>query len=138
MPSNGNNGSKWIRKERRALIYHRDDYRCAWCLRKLSDRALKQRHGHTGWQAYRTLDHVIPRSKRGDHSTHNLLTSCKGCNELRGDLNAIEFATLLTQNEADPATARATILDRIIDLIGRPLQARLPFIEPTKRGTERV
>ena len=53
----------------RQNIYKRDGYRCVYC----------------GGREKLTLDHVIPRSKGGRDSWHNLVTACQRCNTEKGD-----------------------------------------------------
>lgn len=38
-----------------------------------------------------TLDHVEPRMRGGDDSEGNLVTACRPCNELKGNLPAWSF-----------------------------------------------
>ena len=53
----------------RQNVFKRDDYTCQYC----------------GTHKDLTLDHVIPRSKRGKSSWSNLVTACKRCNARKGD-----------------------------------------------------
>lgn len=53
----------------RTNIFKRDGYRCVYC----------------GVRENLTLDHVIPRSKGGRDSWHNLVTACQKCNTEKGD-----------------------------------------------------
>jgi 5-methylcytosine-specific restriction endonuclease McrA len=53
----------------RQNIFKRDNFRCVYCGRPDS----------------LTLDHVIPRSRGGRESWHNLVTACQRCNTLKGD-----------------------------------------------------
>lgn len=65
-------GSKWITPARRARLYLRDDYRCAWCGAFLIAVPPHQR----------TLD-LVPRRLGGPHDDWNLVTACKECNDRR-------------------------------------------------------
>lgn len=56
----------------RANIYWRDDYKCQYCGNHFPHSSL-------------TLDHVIPKSKGGDKSWANLVTSCNKCNQKKAD-----------------------------------------------------
>lgn len=67
--------AKWINRRRRARIYARDGWRCAYCL---SDKDL-------------TLDHLRPRAKGGSNVTTNLVTSCLSCNSRRGKRSLRSF-----------------------------------------------
>jgi 5-methylcytosine-specific restriction endonuclease McrA len=56
------------RMSRRAL-FARDGYECQYC----------------GSRAKLTVDHVVPRSRGGDSSWFNVVTSCSTCNARKGD-----------------------------------------------------
>jgi len=114
--SNGSNGSKWIRPEKRRRIYCRDRHRCVWCTKDLS-RSSKVR---------RTLDHVRPRSwpavwyKSGPYrltpsvNHHgNLVTACLRCNARRGGLSAVAFAWTFPSPDI--------VLERIAQALETPL-----------------
>jgi len=57
------------RRMSRRAVFARDQYRCQYC----------------GSNCDLTLDHVIPRSRGGDHSWENVVTSCAPCNARKGD-----------------------------------------------------
>lgn len=61
-----------IRKE----IFKRDNYTCSYC-------------GGRGGQL--ECDHIVPRSKGGDHSPGNLTTACRPCNRAKRDKTAEEW-----------------------------------------------
>jgi 5-methylcytosine-specific restriction endonuclease McrA len=52
----------------RAALMHRDRFRCAYC----------------GGRA-ETIDHVIPRSRGGQHTWHNCVACCAKCNHRKAD-----------------------------------------------------
>ena len=52
----------------RAALMHRDRFRCAYCGAKAD-----------------TVDHVVPRSRGGDHSWENCVAACSTCNHLKAD-----------------------------------------------------
>ncbi|CRK49252.1 conserved hypothetical protein [Rhodococcus sp. RD6.2] len=52
----------------RAALMHRDRFRCAYC----GDKA-------------ETVDHVIPRSRGGEHSWENCVACCAPCNHRKAD-----------------------------------------------------
>ena len=56
----------------RAAIMLRDMYVCQYCGEKPGQLAL-------------TVDHVVPRSRGGEHSWTNLATACKRCNQRKGN-----------------------------------------------------
>ena len=53
----------------RRAVFARDRYRCQYC----------------GSDKHLTVDHVVPRSKGGDDSWENVVTSCAPCNLRKGD-----------------------------------------------------
>ncbi len=53
----------------RRAVFARDRYRCQYC----------------GSDKHLTVDHVIPRSKGGEDSWENVVTSCAPCNLRKGD-----------------------------------------------------
>ncbi|MBK8049933.1 MAG: HNH endonuclease [Anaerolineales bacterium] len=57
----------------RAAIMLRDAYTCQYC-------------GEKPGQLVLTVDHVIPRSRCGEHTWTNLVTACKRCNQRKGSL----------------------------------------------------
>lgn len=57
------------RKVSRRVVLARDDHRCQYC----------------GSRSHLTIDHVIPRSRGGNSSWENIVTSCAPCNSRKGD-----------------------------------------------------
>jgi 5-methylcytosine-specific restriction endonuclease McrA len=53
----------------RRAVFARDHFRCQYC----------------GSDKHLTVDHVIPRSRGGDDSWENVVTSCAACNLKKGD-----------------------------------------------------
>lgn len=53
-------------------IFIRDDYLCAYCGKRFSTNNL-------------SIDHIIPKSKKGPHTWDNLITACIPCNSKKGD-----------------------------------------------------
>jgi 5-methylcytosine-specific restriction endonuclease McrA len=58
-----------------------------------------------------SLDHILPVSRQGSFSRHNIAVCCEGCNSLKGNLNEYEF-TLLQQAIAKMATEAAQDIKR--------------------------
>ena len=52
----------------RAALMRRDNYKCAYCGRKAE-----------------TIDHVVPRSRGGQHAWENCVASCTICNHRKAD-----------------------------------------------------
>lgn len=53
-------------------VARRDNHTCAYCGRHLGKNIA-------------TVDHVMPRSKGGQHTWHNTVAACKPCNNKKGD-----------------------------------------------------
>ncbi|MEQ9359741.1 HNH endonuclease [Coleofasciculus chthonoplastes] len=69
----------------RREVLRRDKHRCQYC----------------GSPKRLTLDHVIPRSKGGNHRWDNVVTACQRCNSQKGDRTPEQAGmTLLTQPKA--------------------------------------
>src|ERR1700758_2436384 len=89
----------------RAALMHRDRFRCAYCGARAD-----------------TVDHVVPRSRGGDHTWENCVASCSICNHRKADrllselgwsLRAVphtpkgqHWRLLSTVKELDPAWVR--------------------------------
>ena len=76
-----NNGSGWIRQDKRLAIYLRDGGECVYCTASISDEGITM-----------SLDHVTPQSCGGDNSESNLVTCCTRCNSTRGNRDVAKFA----------------------------------------------
>lgn len=95
-------GGHWISDVDRLAIYIRDSFMCAYCGRDLRNASARDV----------TLDHLLPRSKGGKHSSRNLVTACRSCNSARGNRPWVDYA---------PGGAR----DRIEQLRMSPLNREL-------------
>lgn len=71
----------------RQNIFKRDSFRCVYC----------------GTRDHLTLDHVIPRSRGGRESWHNLVTACQRCNTIKGDRTPQEADMQMTQEPFRPS-----------------------------------
>ncbi len=78
------------RKISRRALFARDGWRCAYC-------------GTTGGRL--TLDHVVPRSRGGESSWENVVTSCATCNHRKGDRLPEEVQMSLRTPPRAPAPA---------------------------------
>jgi 5-methylcytosine-specific restriction endonuclease McrA len=134
--ANGNRGqgSKWIRPEKRERIYARDGWRCCWCECAVAGArhiAAAVRVGYDPAQLQRVacLDHFIGRAAGGSNAASNLLTSCMQCNDERGELSALAYASKLARAKALAAGAtrdrealyRFEILERCLRALDAPL-----------------
>lgn len=71
----------------RHRIFARDHYRCQYC-------------GRRGTAFDLTLDHILPKSRGGRTVADNLVTSCKACNNRKGDRTPEEARMPLLTNPA--------------------------------------
>lgn len=78
----------WAPKNRvrfhRKWVFLRDDYTCQYCRTTLTS-------------AECTLDHVVPVSKGGKTTWHNVVTSCRKCNNEKGNNESIVPETMPDQ-----------------------------------------
>jgi 5-methylcytosine-specific restriction endonuclease McrA len=88
-------------------IFKRDNFECQYCE---SNKEL-------------TLDHLIPRSKGGKSTWKNLVTACKSCNSVKGDVSpeAVGFAL-----KADPFKPSYIMFLR--DFSGYRYEEWMPFL----------
>lgn len=71
----------------RQNIFRRDGFRCQYC----------------GTSKDLTIDHVIPKSKRGRSTWKNMVTACKSCNSRKGDCFLEESGLLLLKKPYKPS-----------------------------------
>jgi len=107
------NGAKWIRRERRLALYMRDGLACVWCGSGLEDEGVTL-----------SLDHVVPVSKGGGNDSRNLVTSCRKCNSVRGDRDAIDFASAVAYYLNRGVVAQSIIV-HVLDCASRPVDLRV-------------
>jgi 5-methylcytosine-specific restriction endonuclease McrA len=107
----GRSSSQLCRPEKRQRIYARDGFRCLWCGRHASTRGVKL-----------SLDHFLPRVRKGCNSTHNLLTSCTRCNSQRQDRPALEYAA----ERSGLFESTYDVLERILIALDTPLRRHVP------------
>jgi 5-methylcytosine-specific restriction endonuclease McrA len=69
----------------RAALMHRDRFRCGYCGGKAE-----------------TIDHVVPRSRGGEHSWENCVASCAPCNHRKADKLLVEIGWTLRHQLAAP------------------------------------
>jgi 5-methylcytosine-specific restriction endonuclease McrA len=78
------------RKISRRALFARDGWRCVYC---------GDGHGRL------TLDHVVPRSRGGESSWENVVTSCASCNHKKGNRLLEETQMTLSFVPRPPAPA---------------------------------
>jgi len=71
----------------RQNIFRRDDHKCQYC----------------GSGSDLTLDHVLPRSRKGGSTWDNLVTACKTCNARKGNRTPAEAGMLLKSKPFKPS-----------------------------------
>lgn len=76
----------------RANVYRRDSFVCQYCQNKFSPSRL-------------TFDHVMPRSRGGETSWVNIVTSCQECNRIKGDRTPSEAGMPLLKAPKEPRWA---------------------------------
>lgn len=69
----------------RRAVFARDSHRCQYC---------------TG--PAENLDHVVPRSRGGDHTWENVVASCRRCNTRKGDRTPDEASMALLTSPRAP------------------------------------
>jgi hypothetical protein len=77
----------WIRPAKRAAIYERDGWQCAYCGRGPRDARRMSQAG-----LVLSLDHLTPRSQGGTNDARNLVSACISCNSSRRDRDWRDFA----------------------------------------------
>jgi 5-methylcytosine-specific restriction endonuclease McrA len=85
----------------RAAIMLRDAYTCQYC-------------GEMPGRAYLTVDHVLPRSRGGQHGWHNLVTACKECNQKKGSSTPDEAQMRLIRKPLEPSYIALVLLSNPI------------------------
>ncbi len=78
-------------------ILRRDGYRCQYC-------------GHETGQL--TLDHIIPRYRKGQHSWENLVAACPQCNRRKGKRTLAEARMQLLRLPFEPRATAQYIFGR--------------------------
>ena len=73
----------------RVNVYRRDGFRCQYCREALPVGRL-------------TFDHVVPRSRGGETSWENIVTSCGPCNRTKGDRTPVEAGMPLERTPREP------------------------------------
>jgi 5-methylcytosine-specific restriction endonuclease McrA len=83
----------------RAALMHRDRFRCAYCGAKAD-----------------TVDHVVPRSRGGDHSWENCVAACAPCNHRKADHLLAELGWTLRHAPLPPKGQHWRLLSTVKEL----------------------
>jgi 5-methylcytosine-specific restriction endonuclease McrA len=83
----------------RAALMHRDRFRCAYCGSKAD-----------------TVDHVVPRSRGGDHSWENCVAACSTCNHRKADRLLAELGWSLRSVPVPPKGQHWRLLSSVKEL----------------------
>ena len=94
----------------RAALMRRDNYLCAYCGTKAD-----------------TIDHVVPRSRGGQHSWENCVASCTRCNHRKADHLIEDLGWTLARSPAAPRGPHWRLIGAISD--GDPQW--VVYLEPT-------
>ncbi len=78
---------------------HRDRFRCAYCGSKAD-----------------TVDHVVPRSRGGDHTWENCVAACSTCNHRKADRLLGELGWTLRSTPARPKGQHWRLLSTVKEL----------------------
>ena len=81
----------------RAAIMLRDGFTCQYC-------------GATPGRNLLTLDHIVPRSRGGNHGWLNLVTACKRCNQKKGPHLPEEVEMTLMRRPFEPSYVALVLL----------------------------
>jgi 5-methylcytosine-specific restriction endonuclease McrA len=76
---------RWQAPLNRRLVFARDNHRCQYC-----------------GGAAESIDHVIPRSRGGEHSWDNVVAACRACNVRKRDRMLNETSMRLDRRPAMP------------------------------------
>lgn len=91
----------------RAGVLRRDGRRCAYCGRRAD-----------------TIDHVVPRSRGGEHTWDNCVAACRGCNSRKADRLLAELGWILGVVPRPPNRSAGGILVLAVE----PLPAWEPWL----------
>ena len=65
----------------RSFIFNRSNNKCVYCGAKATE-----------------IDHIVPRTKGGTNSVHNLVASCRACNQMKSNKTLKEFGKIMNKN----------------------------------------
>ena len=82
----------------RAALMHRDRFRCAYCVGRAE-----------------TIDHVVPRSRGGQHTWENCVACCARCNHRKADKLLVELGWTLRTTPVAPRGRHWRLLAGLVD-----------------------
>jgi 5-methylcytosine-specific restriction endonuclease McrA len=101
----------------RREIFLRDDHTCQYCGVRANDL---------------TIDHVIPRSRGGQHTWENLVSACRACNHRKGGKTVQESRMRLRHDPCEPrAGVYYTIQRRLNSAVHDGWEKFIPGFQPT-------
>jgi len=68
---------------KRRRLYNEQSGLCAYCFNRMTMRL--------GYDNTCTIDHVVPKSKGGDHGLINSVGACADCNHTKSDHGIVQF-----------------------------------------------
>lgn len=84
-----------------------------------------------------TVDHIIPRSRGGNHEWTNVVASCKSCNHRKGSKSLQEARMVLASVPKEPRPGVYYSIERRLDLSRQPDWLKfLPGIELSESFTD--
>ena len=100
----------------RREVFIRDGYACQYC-------------GHRGGDL--TIDHIVPRSRGGEHSWENLVSACKACNHRKGGKTLAQARMALRTVPAEPRAGMYYTIERRLDAaVTEAWEKFLPGFQP--------
>ena len=82
-----NQGSNWIWRGTRKVIYWAASHRCVWCNKSSEEDGVEL-----------SLDHIVPNAYGGSNLKGNLVTCCTRCNSVRGDKLIPQWLKYMEEN----------------------------------------
>lgn len=116
--------SKWISNHKRWIIYHNNNYKCAYC----GDTIISGK--------VFTLDHIIPIELGGTNKANNLVVACRNCNSSKEKRNLKDFLKYLEKQGVDISKIKYEIKNQLRK--GRKLEKKEYKNLPSKEQTERL
>lgn len=99
---------RWRAPLNRRLVFARDNHRCQYC-----------------GKSAESIDHVVPRSRGGEHSWDNVVAACRPCNIAKRDRLLHETSMRLHRSPAMPRGLAWLAL-----AVGPVPEAWTPYLQP--------